>query len=90
MYPVKFASLYALYRGFSCSACYLSTEPSTALASLTANVLHSTVSASLAGFVVSLPHLSPRLSLMHVLGCGGLGAVAAVAQPGVAWLGGAA
>ena len=61
-----------------------STPPSSA--SLTSSVLQSTVAASLSGFVVSLPHLSPRLSLLHVMGCGGVGAVASVAQLGLAWL----
>ena len=82
VYPVKLACLYSLYRFFSCSACYLSSTPP----SLALNVVDSAVSASLAGFVVSLPHLSPRLSLMHVVGCGGVGAVASMAQLGLMWL----
>ena len=85
VYPVKFACLYSLYRFFSCSACHLSPSPPSS-SSLTSSVLHSTLCASLSGFVVSLPHLSPRLSLVHVVGCGGVGTVASVAQLVLTWL----
>ena len=86
VYPVKFASLYSLYRFFSCATCYLAPTPPNPNSLLTP-LLHSTFSASLAGLVTSLPHLSLRTSLAHVVGCGGLGAVAVVAQVGVGWVG---
>ena len=71
VYPVKFAGLVGVYRLLMCSACHLSSPSHSPLDPLWAAPL----SASLAGLVVSLPHLNVGVSMRTMAGCGMVGAV---------------
>ena len=86
VYPVKFASLYSLYRLFSCTTCYLSPTPPHPAARLS-SALHAGLAGGLAGLVVSAPRMSWRLSGCYVAGCGLVGGVGCVAQMGLVWVG---
>ena len=67
VYPLKFAVLMGCYRLLTCGGCHLSAPAPSA------PLLTEAASASLAGFIVSLPHLDPRHSLRMAAGCGALG-----------------
>jgi hypothetical protein len=78
IYPVKFAALLSVYRFLCCAGCHLSTlsahtqaSPSPSLLSM---LLTPTAAAALSGVVVSLPHLSPRITLAHAAGCAAIAA----------------
>ena len=78
IYPVKFAALLSVYRFLCCAGCHLSTlsahtQPSLS-PSLSSLLLTPTVAAALSGVVVSLPHLSPRVTLAHAVGCAAIAA----------------
>ena len=77
IYPVKFAALVSLYRMLSCCGCYLS------FPSPPSPLLVPAISASLAGFVVSLPHLDARHSLRTTAASGLLGGLAGLGQLGL-------
>ena len=74
IYPVKFAALVGLYRLLSCCGCHLS------FPSPPSPVVVPAVSASLAGFFVSLPHLDARRSFRSSAGCGLLGGLIGLGQ----------